>query len=291
MAALDGLFEQLGATLAPLPCGNPSCQSHRRRWRALLGQVEEPIRLNGRLYCGPDCFEEAARTLLVRLLPGLGPRKLKPHRIPLGLLMLSKGLVDDERLRTALKAQQESGSGRLGEWLCRLGAADEARITAALGIQWSCPIFPLEKYPAFISCASLVPLPILESIRMLLVHYLPVARHLYVTFSDGIDYAALSALEQMFECRTEPSLASQSAFDRALDEIRRLPRPPEVHIQNPHDPAAMARILRRYVADGKTRSVRMTSCDEFLWARLETANRATNFLFEACRRRQDQRER
>lgn len=280
MAALDGLFEQLGAAIAPAPCANPLCRRNGRRWRALLGGIEEPVRFNGSLYCSLDCLEWAARAAFCRLMSAARPRKPLQHRLPLGLLMLSKGIVDGEKLKAALKAQRESGSGRVGEWLCRLGAVSEDQVTVALGIQWGCPVFPLERHPTFVECASFVPLPILESTRMVLVHFLPLSKHLYVAFADGIDHSVLASLERMFECRTEPSLTSDSALRWALEEIRRLPRPPEISIKGAVDPLEMARILRRRVANERAREVRVTACEELLWARVGVASRVTNLLYE-----------
>jgi hypothetical protein len=281
MSQLDKLFDQLGSPFAAAPpCANAFCPHPRRRWRLAFSKTESPISLNGQIYCGFDCFEQGAVTAIAKLLPAAARRSLPGHRIPLGLLMLSRGLVNHATLKEALRAQREAGAGKVGEWLCRLGAVNEDQVTATLGVQWGCPVFPLERHPGFVECARLVPLPIVESVRMVVVHYLPVSRHLYVAFAEGVDHTALYALEQIFRCRTEPSLTSDSAFRRALDALRRVPPAPEQRVPGLQDPLEMARLLRRHAAEMEAQDVRMASCAKFIWARLESATQIQNLLFE-----------
>ena len=102
-------------------CESPACRHGKRLWRTWL----EPLRghsLDGHWYCSTDCFDQALVSAIGQFLPGTPPPPAKAHRVPLGLLMLSRGLVDNEQLKKALKAQRDSGSGRLGEWLRHIGA-------------------------------------------------------------------------------------------------------------------------------------------------------------------------
>ena len=141
--------------------------------------------------------------------------------------MLSRGLVDNEQLKKALKAQKESGSGRVGEWLRHIGAVSEEQVTQILGLQWSIPVFPLNQSRRFLECAHLVPFPLLEVAEMVPVHHIPTSQHLYVAFVDRVNYSALYAVEKMLECHTEPCLAVQSQVLQALNELRGRPRPVE----------------------------------------------------------------
>jgi hypothetical protein len=99
------------------PCESPVCGRRRRLWRALVGPVRG-LTLDNHWYCSPECFRYALTSTIEQLLPPVAPRMdYKPHRVPLGLLMLSRGYVDQEQLKKALQAQKDSGSGRVGEWL------------------------------------------------------------------------------------------------------------------------------------------------------------------------------
>ena len=91
------------------------------------------------------CTLERLQAAVSRELDGRGNAVEKHrHRVPLGLLMLEQGWITRAQLRKALDAQRAASSGRLGEWLVQQHAVDEARVTRALGLQWSCPVLPLE---------------------------------------------------------------------------------------------------------------------------------------------------
>src|SRR5262249_3935740 len=154
--------------------------------------------------CSPECFEQALTAAVTQLLQSKPRVPTMTHRTPLGLLMLSRGMVDNEQLKQALKAQKESGTGRVGEWLRHLGAVTEDQVTQILGVQWSIPVFPLNQSRRFLECAQLVPFPLLEMAEMVPVHHIPINQHLYVAFIDRINYSALYTLEKMLECHTEP---------------------------------------------------------------------------------------
>jgi len=196
-------------------CENPYCPHGHKVW-ANAFRKDESIRFRGRRHCSPECLERAfAEELLRERLPA-GRSHRKSHRVPLGLLLLSNGTIADSKLKEALAAQREAGKGRIGEWLRQVAGVTERQVTAALGMQWSCPVFPLENHRAFLDCAHLVPLPILEPSRMVTAHFLPNARLLYMAFADWVDYGTLYAIEQMLSCRTEPCLATESALQQAL---------------------------------------------------------------------------
>ena len=261
-----------------LRCESSTCPYRGRAWRALFRKPKS-IRLQGRLLCSLECFESAVEELFTRLLPAVSPRQLKNHRVPLGLLLLSQGLITNDKLKAALKAQRESGTGRLGAWLQRLGAATEQQITSALGIQWSCPVFPLENHRGFLECIDMVPFPLLETYQMIPVHYLPTSHLLYVAFSEGIDHTALYAIEQTLRCRTEPCLADQTSLERVLREIRDRPRPSEILLEGTRNIPEMARQARGYAGKLDAKEVRITGCGEYFWVRLTGSRQASNLLF------------
>ena len=71
---------------------------------------------------------------------GRGQNAAASHRVPLGLLLLSRQQLTAAQLRTALEAQRAAGQGKIGEWLRQLGFVTELQVTAALARQWSCPV-------------------------------------------------------------------------------------------------------------------------------------------------------
>ena len=263
-------------------CESPDCSHRRRLWRAWLDPVHG-YSLDGHWYCSPECFEPALAGAVAQFLHAKSQPPAVTHRAPLGLLMLSRGFVDNEQLKKALKAQKESGTGRVGEWLRHIGAVSEEQVTQILGLQWSIPIFPLKESRRFLECANLVPFPLLEMAEMIPVHHIPTSQHLYVAFVDRVNYSALYALEQMLECHTEPCLAVQSHIMQALNELRSRPRPVEFLVDNISDPAEMASTILAHAMRLNAMDVKVNGFDGFIWARLLSPAGYTDILFQAQR--------
>jgi hypothetical protein len=239
--------------------------------------------LEGHWHCSPECFEQALVSAIGKFLPRAAQPPAAAHHVPLGLLMLSRGLVDNEQLKKALKAQKDSGSGRVGEWLRHIGAVSEEQVTQILGLQWSIPVFPLNQSRRFLECARLVPFPLLEVADMVPVHHIPSSQHLYVAFVDRINYSALYAVEKMLKCHTEPCLAAQSQVVQALKELRSRPHPVEILVDNISDPGEMANTILTHTARLGAVDVRVSGFDGFIWTRFLFPSGYTDMLFQAQR--------
>lgn len=157
------------------------------------------------------------------------PREPAQRRIPLGLLLLSRQQITAEQLRWALAAQREADGcvdealpaqrKKIGLWLQELGFTSEQQVTAALARQWSCPLLQAglmapasRRFPA-------IPARLLESFQMMPVELVAATRTLLMAFSEGIDYAALYAIEQMLGYRTEPCLVPPSTLRASLQAL------------------------------------------------------------------------
>jgi len=235
--------------------------------------------LEGHWYCSPECLEAALGDLLEALVAAADREPALTHRVPLGLLMLSQGLVSHDQLKEALKAQRASGGGRIGDWLRHLGAATEEQITRALGMQWSLPVFPLGTSRNYVECAELVPLPLLEQARMLPAHFISRSRYLYVAFADRIDYTTLCALEKMLDCRTEPCLAPQTAIEQALSELRRRPRPAELVFDSVMNHNEIARAVCHHASSLAAEEIRAAACANRIWIQIAVPSGTTHLLF------------
>ena len=138
-------------------CENPSCTRRRGFWNALF-RNDSGIRLQGQWYCSPECFEAAAQFAFSSMLPAAEEIPPRRHRVPIGLLLLSRGTINDNQLKHALRLQREEGGGKIGKILQEIHAASEKDITEGLAAQWGCPVYPLGRAREFLHCATLMPL-------------------------------------------------------------------------------------------------------------------------------------
>ena len=259
-------------------CESPACPRRKSPWRAWV-ETPRGVSLDGRWYCSVECFKQALVSALEPLLTATAQAPAVTHRVPLGLLMLSRGYVDPGQLKKALKAQKDSGTGRVGEWLRHIGAVTEEQVTQALGLQWSMPVYPLHQTRHYLECSHLVPLALLEAVEMIPVHYLAASRHLYMAFVDRVNYTALYSVEKMLDCRTEPCLALQSQMQEALQGLRAQPRPEEVVVDGSADSVQIAETAWSYVSRLGGEGVRVTGFAGFLWVRIFSLGGSNDLLF------------
>jgi hypothetical protein len=196
-------------------CSNPRCASG---WLQLWRKRRVPV-VEGGWLCSPECTRARMEDLLGRERAGAGPAAAYRHRIPIGLILLTRGWITHEHLRDALEAQRNGCGMRLGEWLVANYGLDESHLAHALGLQWSCPVFSLNKHGGG-APATIIPRLLSESFG-----FVPLRRGssgmLYLAFEDRIDHSLTLAVERVTGLRVESGLLSASEFRAAQERHRR----------------------------------------------------------------------
>lgn len=240
------------------------------------------MKLSGFRYCVARCLEQALRDVILSRTTATKP-PVTAHRLPLGLLLLSRQQLTAEQLRVALEAQRAAGQGKIGEWLVALGSVTPIQVTAALARQWSCPV--LRSTSTMPRWRRFPPLPIslLEQCRMIPIGYVESSSTLHIAFSEAVDYNLLYAIEQMTGCHTEPCMALPSFLETNLpafsDQTDRTEMVFECGTQVPE----VVRIICSYCARMTASEVRIAVGGPYLWARLLRAPRpALDLLFRSA---------
>jgi hypothetical protein len=273
-AALSEMLRRRSGT----PCENVDC-AFNNPLRRLFRRHDGGVFLQGRWYCSLDCFEQGISNAFAELIKLPDEPLPRLHRIPLGLLLLGRGVISESQLKTALQAQREAGNERLGRWLVRLGIASSEEVSAGLAAQWGCALFPLDQDQRYRECCHLLPMALLDSSRMLPVRYLKESQLLFLAFAEDIDHSAIYAIERLLPGRTQPCVITESAMDAALDEIRRQPRPEEIVFQTFMDVAEMARNIRDYAVELGAEELIVARPRRFLWVRLIAAGKPRDLMF------------
>src|SRR5208283_5512228 len=218
-------------------CALASCTRPHSLWRRLRHRPSGTL-LQGVFYCQPQCLETALIGQLSRLRV-TAPSPQPPNRIPLGLLMVARGKITHLEVRAALEAQRRAHYGSIGDWIEKLGFASEQEVTAALALQWGCPVASSFGH-AIIDSHGNIPLRILEAFQMVPFNYAASTNTLYLAFGARVDHAALYAIEKILDCRTQACVAPAKSVARELEQLRLLPRPNDVEFAT-RDLAEMAR--------------------------------------------------
>ncbi|MGC2245878.1 MAG: hypothetical protein WA609_04680, partial [Terriglobales bacterium] len=167
---------------------------------------------------------------------------------------------------------------KIGDWFEKLGFATEQDVTAALALQWGCPVASSFALTA-VDSPGTIPLSILEAFQMLPANYVAATNTLYLAFGERVDHAALYAIEKTLGCRTQPCVAGRKRISRQLESLRQSSRPADVEFVT-RDLAEMARITSSYVSRISPQELRLSRLGHFIWLRLKARPGATNLIFD-----------
>jgi hypothetical protein len=242
------------------------------------------IRMQHSWYCSSRCFRLAAEQDIVRLLKPANGHAAHIARMPLGLDLISHGLVTKEQLKKATDAQKETG-GEIGELLVSQGAVSEKQVTAIRAAEWGCPVFTPQKHAALIGIH--IPATLMRLHSMVPVHYVVRTNQLLVGFIHGIEYELLYAVEQMTGCETKPCFITPTELRiqmRQLEETKgqatdNLTR--ENKFESAQTPEEIARILCISVVEIEAEEALIARCREYLWGRVRSGAKAVDLLFKA----------
>jgi hypothetical protein len=277
---IKSAWRRIWAHAAPACAGCDSVEL-RSKWQRIRGR-SQGVRLHGLRYCGTECLQRALVEALDQTRPAPRRELLASHRIPLGLILLSRQQLTPEQLRTALAAQRDAGCGRIGEWLQQLGFADESRITGALARQWACPMLRNEAALAAADCCPLIPVSLLEFFQMMPVALVEPSGTLLMAFGYGIDYTALYAIEHMLGYHTEPCLMSATILRERVQALARQRIAGDIFFDRVEDDAECSHIVGSYAARTSAKQLRMARCGKYLWVRLESSQQKAINLVLTC---------
>ncbi len=252
--ASAGLFET---------CSNPGCASG---WLHLWRGRAAPVFEDG-WNCSETCTEARVVQAVRRELDGrgLGARESRRHRVPLGLTMLEQGWITAGQLRQALEAQRAAGAGRLGHWLMRQQGVSERLVTRAVGLQWNCPVLPME-YHDCESLTALVPRLFVDAFGALPLR-VAAGKLLYLGFEDRLDPVLALAIERMTELRVESGLVPGSQFGPAHARMLGLKFPP-VELIEAGGELALAHALSRAIERARPAQSRLVGVHDCMWLRM-----------------------
>jgi hypothetical protein len=250
----SGLFET---------CANPGCSSG---WLHLWRSRQTPV-FEGGWSCSAECTAAQVRLAVRRELEGralLGQENHR-HRIPLGLVMYKEGWITSTQLHQALDAQKVAGAGRLGQWLVRQQGVSEQLVTRALGLQWSCPVLPLEFHDAE-ALTGLVPRLFLDAFGALPLR-VAAGKLLYLGFADRLDPVLALAVERMSGLRVESGLVAESLFGPAHSRMLNAKFPPVELIEAGSEPA-LVYVLAKSIEQARPVASKLVRVHDCLWLRM-----------------------
>jgi twitching motility protein PilT len=138
---------------------------------------------------------------------------MSEKKLKIGEILVAAGLVQEDQLQQALKAQNQLG-GTLGENLIRMGFISEEALLNGLSEQLGIQHINLEKVEVPASIQRLVKLETVRLRRLLPIGF--EGKRLVVGMVDPTDLSALSEVEFQSGHSTKPVILSAMHFEKAL---------------------------------------------------------------------------
>lgn len=261
-------------------CSAPDCRRHSKAQFALLARFRG-ISYNNGWYHDTACLKSALIHRLQNLLLSFSQDRGKPYRLPLGLLLVNRGAITPQELRAALQLQQRAGYGKLGYWVRQIADLNEAKLSAALGQQWGCPVFPLNQHTASTNVPGCPPFPLLAAAKAVPAYSAFDGRQLHIAFSDHVDHTLLYALEEILGCRTVACVSAESSVNLALEMLRRHGSGDDICFDSVHDPLEIADTICNYAAHLGAKRLKVVRAGGYIWAALFRKKLRRDLLFRA----------
>jgi hypothetical protein len=259
-------------------CAGADCPRAAKLWPYSLSK-SDGTDFDGRWYCSRGCLEAVLAARVQALLSTVHQEKPRAHRFPLGLLLVDRGVISNTQLREAIRLQREAGHGKLGDWLRQTADLSTSQLTAALGQQWGCPVFPLDPQAAPVSWSDLIPLPVLLSASAVPAHSSSDGRTLHLAFSDRVDHTLLYAVEQMLLCRTFPCVAPGAAIQSQLEQFRKLTSSNITTFDSVRESPEMTLTICNYAAELQASRLVLARAGAYIWVRFFRAASSRDLLF------------
>ena len=245
-------------------CANSSCAS--TPLMLVVTRRQTGIRLFEKWFCGPNCFEQGARQKISMLLSvRRGQEAPTAMRMPLGLVLLQRGILSHEQVKVALDRQKSTG-GNFGDVVQELGFATQQHVTAAVAGQWGCPVFALGDLP--LATEIRIPRILLEQYQMLPVHFSEVGRKLMIGFVSRVHHHVLYTIEQMTACTAAPCFITADEYRQRVQHLALGTAENELVFDGANGTIEIAKMVRNYANQLGAEHTRFGLCKDYLWVRI-----------------------
>lgn len=247
------------------------CKSRRSVLPAL---AMTGVEVQSRWYCSPVCVQSAVAHAFQRASQERTANEQSPPRsLPLGLLLHSRGELDESQLNTALRIAHECNIP-IGQVLIREKMATERQITSALATQCGCAAY----FGQIDQRAEALPQSVKAAYRVMPIEFIPSRRLIYIGFQSRPNYSLMMAIEAILGCRPEPAIIPASRFAEALEQGD-AGGPEEICFATSMNAGEVAQICAEYAFRRGSRSIRYAKCIDRFWARVDFSSESLDLFF------------
>ena len=236
--------------------------------------------LRGSWYCCYRCFATASEELFTQMLGGGSHISASRHssRMPLGLNMVSKGVLNDEQYRAVNEESKKNGE-EIGDVVIRHGFADEKQVTAIRAAQWGCPVYTV---PSRAMATHIqIPATLTKLYTMVPLRQVAATKTLMMGFVQGVEYSPLYAVEQITGYKAQACFVTPTDYWTQVEAQTSVNNADELTFDTMQTPEEMTRVVCNYGSLLNAAEISVVRCREFIWARAKGGKRTADMLFRA----------
>jgi hypothetical protein len=263
-------------------CYRKDCTRIRSEFSLFLNRRHPPM-YEGRTFCSDSCLRMHFENEL-----GLKWRQFqleKKRTFPrpkLGTILMQTAFVTREQLDQAIRLQNETREGRIGEWLLRLGFVEEHQVTAALAQQFGLPLINLKNSNANNEAVRLIPGKVAKSSGLVPVGFDDTQEALRVAISAPVDFNSQEAIRRMVRKGIVAYISDESAIKRMLEQAY---EPDELDLSNVPSFDSLEDLIEvgdemiETAINSRAHDMQAELIQDFFWVRLDFPSESHHHFF------------
>ena len=253
-------------------CHRKECTRIRSEFSIFLNR-RRPPQYEGNTFCSDSClwtyFESNLNEKWRRL------QLEKDRKIPrpkLGTILMQTAFITRDQLEEAIKLQNQTREGRIGEWLLRLGFVEEHQITAALAQQYGLPVINLKNSSANTDAVRMIPGKVAKCSSLIPVGFDDHQASLRVAVSAPVNFNSQAAIRRMVRKGIVAYIGDQSAIQQLLE---RWYQPEDLDLSNAptfsslEDLIELGNEMVATAINQRARDIQAELVQDFFWVRLD----------------------
>jgi hypothetical protein len=263
-------------------CYRKECTRIRSEFSIFLNRRRPPM-YEGHTFCSDSCllihFENELNAKWRR---SQADKKRTIPRPKLGTILMETAFITREQLDEAIKLQQQTQEGRLGEWLLRLGFVDEHLITVALAQQFGLPLINLKNSDASMDAVRMIPGKVAKCSGLVPVGFDDDRALLRIAVCAPVDFHSQEAIRRMVKKGIAPYIGDESAIEQLL---ARWYEPEDLDLSNVptfgslEDLLEVGRDMVAMAIESRALEVQAELIQDFFWVRLDFASESHHHFF------------
>jgi hypothetical protein len=263
-------------------CHRKDCTRIRTEFSIFSSRRRPPL-YEGNTFCSDSClrahFENELNDKWRRLQ--LETNRTIP-RPKLGSILMQTAFVTRDQVNQAVKLQNETREGRIGEWLLRLGFVEEHQITAALAKQFGLPLINLQNSDANSDAVRMIPGKVAKCSGIIPVGFDDSQAALRIAVSAPVNFNSQEAIRRMVHKGIVAYIGDQSVIERLLNQWY---EPEDLDLSSVPTFGSLEDLIEvgdemiATAINGRAQDIQAELAPDFLWVRLDFPSESHHHFF------------